>query len=53
MAIAAFRVCRPAEGETSGQLQAPIALVTEKAEGGVIPTVRVQVAAKITFLTIL
>jgi hypothetical protein len=37
MVIAAFRVCRPAEEDKSGQLQAPIASVTEKAEGGVNP----------------
>lgn len=53
MVIAAFRVCRPTVGDTSGQLPAPIASVTEKAEGGVNPIGRVQAAAKTTFLTIL
>jgi hypothetical protein len=37
----------------SGQLPTPIASVKEKAEGGVNPTVREQVEAKTTFLTVL
>jgi hypothetical protein len=48
-----FQICRPAVGDMSGQLPAPATLVTEKAEGGVNRTVRVQVAAKTTFFIIL
>jgi len=53
MVIATSRIFRSAVVDTSGQLPALIASVTEKAKGGVNPTVHVQAASKTTFLTIL